>query len=199
MGNDVLETVRAQGISIPIQLVGHSLGGRVALALARAAPDPVAGVALLDIAPGPISASLSDSGKVLEVLLQAPETAPTRQQLRSFLTSHGLSAPISDWLLMNTSVGPEGCRWRFDREGLGRLHQRVNGEDLWDVVENGRVPVRCIRGDRSRYVSDEDVQRLEHAGVGVETLKNAGHYVHVEALEPLVTWLLQGPSPLSSR
>jgi pimeloyl-ACP methyl ester carboxylesterase len=187
---DVFDTVRAEGLSLPADVVGHSLGGRVALAGSLTASEQVRSVTLLDISPSPIPTNSSESGAVLRVLLEAPAQAPDRKTLRSWLLAHGLSEHLSDWLLMNVAPSSAGgYAWTFDRAALDRLHARVNQEDLWAAVEDSKAPVRCIRGGKSSYVSEEDAARMTRAGCPVETLEGAGHYVHVQALAALVDLL----------
>ncbi len=187
---DVLETARAAGLRGPLELVGHSLGGRVSLAASLRSPGDVASVALLDISPSSIPTVLSESGKVLELLRTAPPGAPDRRTMRAELTGRGLSGPLADWLLMNLEPAPDGgLRWRFDRESLAEFHQRVNGEDLWAALGRPEVRVRCIRGGRAHYVSDADAARMEALGCPVATLPEAGHFVHVDAPDALLRWL----------
>jgi pimeloyl-ACP methyl ester carboxylesterase len=187
---DVVETARAAGLVGPLVLVGHSLGGRVSLAASLRAPGDVASVALLDIAPSSIPTALSESGKVMEKLRDAPPSAPDRRAMRAELTGRGLSGHLSDWLLMNLESVPEGgVRWRFDRESLAEFHGRVNGEDLWAALTRPGAKVRCIRGGRAHYVSDEDLARMESLGCPVATLPEAGHFVHVDAPDALLRWL----------
>jgi pimeloyl-ACP methyl ester carboxylesterase len=188
LAGDVLETAGAAGLTGPLALVGHSLGGRVALAVARRAPASVREVVLLDIAPGPVDEARG-SRRVLDVLLAAPDEAPSRRHLRQHLTDAGLSPGIADWLVMNVQVEDGRARWTFDRPALARLQETTSAEDLWDVVEQHWTAVRCIRGERSRYVLDADVRRLEAASCPVETLAGAGHELHVEALDALLAAL----------
>jgi pimeloyl-ACP methyl ester carboxylesterase len=172
LARDVVDTVRAKGVTGAFDWVGHSLGGRVSLAASLHAPEAVTRVTLLDITPGPVPGNLSESGAVLGVL----------------------SEPLADWLLMNLVTEADGVRWRFDRQALAELHSRVNGTDLWAAVERGdRPPMRCIRGGRAKYVSDADADRLVAAGVPVATLPDAGHFVHVDAPQALLEWLLAQP------
>ncbi|MCY1074144.1 alpha/beta fold hydrolase [Archangium lansingense] len=190
VAGDVLETARAAGLHGPLDLVGHSLGGRVSLAASLRSPADVASVTLLDISPNPIPSSLSESGKVLEILRAAPPSAPDRRTMRAELMGRGLSGPLSDWLLMNLESAPDGTvRWRFDRESLAEFHGRVNGEDLWAALARPGAKVRCIRGGRAHYVSDSDLARMEALGCPVATLPNAGHFVHVDAPDALLRWL----------
>jgi pimeloyl-ACP methyl ester carboxylesterase len=187
---DVVETARAAGLVGPLDFVGHSLGGRVSLAASLRAPEDVASVTLLDISPSSIPTHLSESGKVMEILRAAPSSAPDRRTMRAELTGRGLSGPLSDWLVMNLESAPDGgVRWRFDRESLAEFHGRVNGEDLWAALTRPGAKVRCIRGGRAHYVSDADLVRMEAQGCPVETLPEAGHFVHVDAPEALLRWL----------
>src|SRR5919106_1196184 len=82
MARDVIETARGEGLRGPLQIVGHSLGGRVGLAASVVAPEEVGRVVLLDITPSPITTKTSESGRVLEVLRGAPASAPTRPAMR---------------------------------------------------------------------------------------------------------------------
>ncbi len=181
MAVDLLALIDAQSPRAPVPLVGHSLGGRVALAAARLRPGAVSEIVLLDISPGMRDPRQSESRRVLDLLVRAPDSVTSRREMRTFFTQGGLSEGLSDWILMN--LQPEGDRyvWRFDRQALDALHGPVMSEDLWAIVESPLVPVRCIRGARSGYVSDTDVARMEAAGCRVDTLPDAGHYVHVDA------------------
>jgi esterase len=196
LAGDVLETVDAARLAGPVTLVGHSLGGRVALASARQAPASVRDVVLLDIAPGPLGGPADAAGperatsrKVLEALLAAPGEAGSRRDLRQHLIAAGLTPEVADWLVMNVRVADGRARWTFDRSALARLEESTSAEDLWPVVEEGRLDVRCIRGGLSRFVLDEDVRRLEAAGCPVRTLPGAGHDLHIEAPEALLAAL----------
>jgi esterase len=190
---DVLASAQQQELVPPYRLVGHSLGGRVALAAARIAPDSIAEIALLDISPGPIDPAKSESRRVLDVLMQAPAEAADRRELRAFFVGRGLSPPLTDWLLMNLETVAGHVRWRIDRAALERLHAQSMTEDLWDVVQGAQVPLRCVRGGRSGYVSDADAARMRAAGCPTATLPDAGHFVHVDALPALLDWLT-GPA-----
>ena len=191
LAQDVLFTVRAAELPTPIRLVGHSLGGRVALVAADLAPELFDQVVVLDIGPGATPPAASESRQVLDVLLAAPEAAASRTEMRERLMAQGLSRPLADWLLMNLHPGSGGgLTWRFDRQALSDLHVRFTGEDLWPLVERAEVPLHFIRGGQSRYLPPEEAERLVRQGCVVDTLAGAGHFVHVDAPEALVELLL---------
>ncbi len=192
LASDVLALADALGLPSPIDVVGHSLGGRVALVLRHLAPERVGVVTLLDIAPGPIPAARNEVEGVLEALLAAPESARDRLEMRTWLDRRGVSPRLADWLLMNLAPRPDGTvGWRVDREALAALDARTHGVDLWPVLEAARTATRCARGGASRFVTDEDAARLEAAGVETATLAGAGHFVHIDAQEPLLDFIVR--------
>jgi pimeloyl-ACP methyl ester carboxylesterase len=186
MARDVAALVPA---GIRADVVGHSLGGRVALSMLENSPEKLNSVTLLDIAPGPVPPNISESARVLEALLAAPAHAPDRETMRRALASHGLAPAIVEWVLTNLRATPQGYEWRIDPHALASAAPRVNGADLWHAVEQRAVPLRAIRGGRSPYVTEADARRLESLGVTVETLPGAGHFVHVDDLPGLVALL----------
>ncbi len=184
---DVAELLAEVG---PARLVGHSLGGRVALCVADRAPLLARDLTLLDIAPGPIPAA--GPGLVLTALLGAPGRAPSRQAMGQALADAGAPADLIPWLLMNLERDTDGVRWRVDRQALARLHERTAGVDLWPLLERADAPIRvhtCIRGGRSPFVSDADGARLRSLGARVATIEGAGHFLHADALPELVPLL----------
>ena len=178
----VLDSVATLGVTAPLRLVGHSLGGRVALRAALVQPSVVASLTLLDIAPGRLGAA-GEVGRVLDVLARVPDVVTTRADARAALVGGGLAPALAEWLLTNLESVAEGYRWKIDRRALAALHARIAGEDLWPVVEGPRpYAVRCVRGAHG-YVTDADVRRLQAAGCPVVTIDGAGHFLHAERPE----------------
>ena len=199
LGRDVLETAASLGLAGPFALAGHSLGGRVALAAALAAPGAVGEVVLIDVAPGPLAGRDPAADVALQALLAAPADAADRASVRAGLLAAGVPAATAEWLLMNLARQGERYAWRIDRAALAALRARTDGTDLWPAVEGtpgaapARARVRVVRGARSGYVTAEDVRRLEAAGAPVQTIPGAGHWVHADRPAELVDALLARP------
>jgi esterase len=180
LARDVFETAGRLGLPRPLRLVGHSLGGRAALRACLLDPAAVAHVTLLDIGPS----SLRDQGetaRVVEALVGAPEAGANRDIFRDYFRKAGMSRDLTEWLLLNLIRDGGSYRWRIDRAALAALHPRIRAENLWPAVDGPRpYSLHCIRGGLSDYVSDDDARRLRAAGCPVDTVEEAGHFLHVE-------------------
>ena len=110
------------------------------------------------------------------------ETMTSRAEARASLMTQGLAAPLADWLLLNLAPRDDVLGWRIDRRALATLHERIAAENLWPAVESPDRPgmTRYVRGGQSRFVTDDDVARLQAAGCPVITIPGAGHFLHVE-------------------
>jgi pimeloyl-ACP methyl ester carboxylesterase len=165
----------------PVEVIGHSLGGRTAMAMDQLRPGRLEQATVLDVSPG--GGRGGDGVRdIAEALAAAPERVGGRAEMREWLMGRGLSRPMADWLLMNLEREPEGgYAWRIDRRGLVERRDRWLGDDLWAAVEApGSRVRRFVLGGASGFVSPEEVARLEAAGVRVQVLEGAGHFLHAE-------------------
>lgn len=186
MARAVLAWMDAEALS-GADVVGHSLGGRVALQARLLDPERIGRIGLLDIRPGPIVGSETED--VIRVLVGAPASAESRDAMRAHLEGAGLSRGLSDWLLMSGDAAGGGrFEWRIARDELERFHRENRSRDLWPAVTRETTTI-CLRGDRSAYVRDEDHSRFESLGVPVDTIENAGHFLHAEQTEAVCTAL----------
>jgi esterase len=178
--------------TLPWTLVGHSLGGRVALKLALIEPAAVAQLTLLDISPTAVRTG-GETARVVEALVGAPDEPRSREELREWFALAGLTPALTDWLLLNLARDGERLRWRIDRQALAALYPRINAEDLWPAVEGRRTyGVHAVRGALSSYVSDADCQRFATAAAGVDTIDGAGHFLHVDRPAETLDRILKG-------
>jgi esterase len=190
MAADVLALADFLHVPKPLVLVGHSLGGRVALAARLLQPAAVGQIVLLDISPAPVTRIADGLHSVLERLLSAPATVENREDMRDFFLAGGVSAPLTDWVLMNLLHEGGYYRWRIDRPALGAFHERSTPTDLWGALGGDGLQACCIRGALSHFVSDADAARLKQVGCPVQTLADAGHFVHVDQQAALLAALV---------
>lgn len=183
----VVACARTLAGGAPVHLVGHSLGGRVALAALEVAPEAFARVVLLDIAPGPLPVLRGPMQRTFERLMGAPPQASSRAEMRTFFLDGDVSTSMADWVLTNLAPAADGSvRWRLDRAALAQLHWRETDVDLWPLALAHGPRLELVYGGASAFVRPEDVARLQGAGARCHELVGAGHFLHVDALEALV-------------
>jgi pimeloyl-ACP methyl ester carboxylesterase len=185
----------------PEVVVGHSFGGKVALTYAERASPALRQVWVLDASPEawtPEATRQNEVSTVLAALDQVPQPLPRRNDVVEILTQRGFSPPLARWMTTNLRREGDGYVWRFDLPAVHEMLADYLAADLWHVVEAPRpgpeiVVVRAARSDRW---TDATLDRLRHAGAAaptrLETLRDAGHWVHVDAPEALLAMLVEG-------
>jgi pimeloyl-ACP methyl ester carboxylesterase len=173
---DVAETLRARGVG-RATVVGHSLGGKVAMALALHHPAFVARLAVADIAPVRYPPALRG-------YVAAMRTLPLTEGLSRREADAALEAAVPEpniraFLLQSLDFEASPPRWRI---GLAELHAAM--PEVEDFREEGRFEgeTLVIAGGRSDYIRPEHrpmFQRLFPA-VRFASIEGAGHWVHAE-------------------
>ena len=165
-------------------VVGMSLGGLTALALADRAPELVRQLVLVDVTPG----VNREKSTAIAQFIDGPEYFASFDEIleRTVLFNPTRSeSSLRRGILHNAIEVSDGrWRWRYDlpRRGSG---EGDNGEimpgltDLWDAVSRLRMPVTLVRGSLSPVVDDEDVAELLHRcpTAVIEVVEDAGHSV----------------------
>ncbi|MGK3998987.1 alpha/beta fold hydrolase [Sorangium sp. So ce1024] len=180
-------------------VMGHSFGGKVALAyLERRAEGLDRGI-LLDVDPSarPAGESGSESPGVLELLRAIPQPIASREAFLEAVQAAGLSRGIAEWLAMNVRREGDGFRIRLDLDVLNDLLTDYFARDLWHVLENPPAGagaeerrIHVVLGGRSASISPASRARFEALParapwVSVHVLPTAGHWLHVDDPEGL--------------
>lgn len=203
---DVANLFKAQGWPWPDVVLGHSLGGKVALQFAQ---DIVNGrygesaalpkqVWTLDSVPGVVSPGDSsfEVEKVLEVLQNLPSQIPSRKWLVDHMLKLGFSVTLSNWLGSNLNTTGRKT-WAFNLEGAVQMFNSYRETEYWSLLESppDGIEFQIVRAEKSDRWEPDVIQRLaslatRHLGpldgkVSVHVLPNAGHWVHVDNPEGL--------------
>ncbi len=190
VGRDVFALADTVGADEPLTIVGHSFGGRTALAMRLIDPSRIGHVVLLDITPNALRGDVGGLDRVLEHVLAAPAQVGSREEMRTLFLGHGISPALTDWVLLNLMQDGDLLRWRFDRDKLKALHLESCKQDLWAAVEAPGVKTTLIYGKRSRFVAAADVDRFDAWGADVIAIEDAGHFLHVDAQPALLDHLV---------
>lgn len=168
----------------PRLMVGMSLGGLTALALAGAAPRLVPGLVLVDITPG----VTPEKTRAITDFVSGPTTFAGFDAIVERTVRHNPGRSVSSLrrgVLHNAQERADGSwAWRWDPERGGRA--RGDGpERLWEVVADFAGPLILARGADSPVVSDADVAELGRRKPDSRVISVAGAGHSIQGDQPL--------------
>jgi len=186
-------------------VIGHSMGGKAAACLALLFPELVESIAILDIAPvsytgqhGPRS---SKTWVEIHSIIDALNTMP-KVETRKDADAH-LAATIDDPILRSfalTNLVPDraegGMKWRIGIKSIARNMGIIGGFDLGQGLQRPASDLGLkferdaffIQGGASSFIRSTHLPEigLLFPRFKVQTMRNAGHWVHSEDPEATI-------------
>lgn len=186
-----LHGIAASGGPAPAAILGHSFGGKVALAFAEDPPASLRQAWIIDSTP---EARVPDGSAwgMLQVVRGLPDRFESRDVLIDALTERGVARPVAQWMATNLEPAEGGYRWRFDLDGIQDLLEDFFETDLWNVVEHppGDVEVHLVKAEESSVLSGAALARAEAIGGRTRVHRIAGgHWVNADSPEALLDLL----------
>jgi pimeloyl-ACP methyl ester carboxylesterase len=190
----------------PVTLVGHSMGGKVAMQLALRRPELLRALVVVDIAPVeyPLQGGRTDDpdeeatpfAAFIEAMRAMDlDELTTRDAADAALKTAVPSRMVRSFLLQSLvreGVGADGgWRWRLNLELLERDLGELRGFPDPPPGATFDGPVLWIAGANSSYVLDEDRPHMDalFPTTRLVRIKNAGHWVHSQQPEIFLTTL----------
>ncbi len=175
----------------PVDVVGHSMGGKVAMVLALRHPELVRRLVVVDISPVSSGGSRGEFQHLLGSLaaLDLPELE-RRSDVDEALAAAVPNDTVRSFLLQNLKHRDGSFTWEPNLDLLhGELETIMGFPDLKGSTFDG--PVLWIRGDRSNYVTEEDAPAMRALFPKTRrmTVRDAGHWVHSEKPEEVIAAL----------
>ncbi len=192
---DLEEFINDHRLNDPI-IIGHSMGGKVAMNFALAHPEKLSRLIIVDIAPKFYNL---EHYTILEGLKAIPiDTVASRSEADETLSAFVPEPDVRQFLLKNLQRKAEGgFTWKINLQVIGDKLANIGVE----LQFQGKFekPTLFVRGARSRYVSDDDMTRIKEIFPSVVLEKlDTGHWVQAEKpkefVEAVTKWLNQNPS-----
>ncbi|MDR3520135.1 MAG: alpha/beta fold hydrolase [Acidocella sp.] len=186
MAHDVAETIAALGITAAA-LVGHSMGGKIAMHVALADPTLVNKLVVMDIAPVTYQHGYDAYAAAMQQLPLTPSL--TRSAADAALAAAIPDATYRAFLLNNLILGGQP-RWRV---GLNEIRAAMPEMLKWQEPPGAAFPnpALFLRGGNSDYVraaSQEKIMALfPHATI--KTIENAAHWLHADQPQAVIAAL----------
>lgn len=178
LAEDVAETLAVLGAA-RADVVGHSLGGKTAMALALTRPAMVRRLVVMDIAP--IAYEHDYEGYVAAMLAMKLTPGLTRGAADAQLAGAVKEAPMRAFLLNNLVLG-EKPRWRV---GLAEIRAAMPDLLAWPELPGQRPftgPTLFLRGALSAYVGPEAEGAIDTLFPHAQrrSIEGAAHWLHAD-------------------
>lgn len=177
MAADVAETMRAMGAA-PAAVIGHSMGGKVAMALALTEPSLVSRLVIVDIAPIAYPPALRPYIAAMQAI--PLHSGLTRRDADAALAATIPEPGIRAFLIQNLRMQDDPPRWRLALDEIGAAMPVI--ESFPDLPGRYEGPTLVINGERSSYIEPGSHPRFESLfpATRFATVPGVGHWVHAE-------------------
>lgn len=179
MAADVARYIGEQGLEAPVVL-GHSMGGKVAMVLALTRPEAVGALVVVDVAPVAYRSEFLAWVNAMRAIDLAP--LKRRAEVEALLAPTIPNAGARKFLVQNLDNGADGLRWRPNLDALAHGMHAITG--FPDLPEGARYdgPTLFLRGERSDYVRPQHRHAIQALFPKAEfqDVPGAGHWVHAE-------------------
>jgi pimeloyl-ACP methyl ester carboxylesterase len=174
----------------PVTLVGHSMGGKVAMLLALRHPELVARLCVVDISPVGYGRTGEFAGYVSAMRGLALDRLPQRSDADLAMRDAVPNTAVRSFLLQNLRREGSSWRWQVNLDVLGDSLEALASwpEERLAGVAPYAGPVLWVAGARSEYVRDAYAPAMDRWFPRNRrvTIKGAGHWVHSEQPEVFV-------------
>ncbi len=162
-----------------VNIIGHSMGGKIAMLFAASYPEKMNKLIVADIGPKYYKQHHQD---ILAGLNAVDFTIkPDRNQVDDIVKAYIPDFGTRQFLMKNLYwVEPGQLDFRFN---LAVFNKEI--EHIGDALPEEAVfekPTLFIRGGNSNYIKDEDLGTIKRhfPNSTIETIPNVGHWVHAE-------------------
>src|SRR5689334_15402070 len=179
MAEDVRASLHTRGIA-RAAVLGHSMGGKVAMVMALLHSAEVDRLVVVDVAP-------TANPPALLAYVRAMRAADLRRVKRRSEVEAELAGAVPDpaeraFLVQNLLIGDGETRWRLNLEAIERGFPEIAGFPEFPPERVYSGPTLFVAGARSNYIGPEHetiIRRL-FPKAQIIRIDGAGHWVHAE-------------------
>lgn len=191
LSDDLHELITENGIK-KFFLAGHSMGGKTAISFALKWPEMIEGLLIADISPFAPNRQVNELQEIHKDILDTilsidPSLLTSRSEAEQLLSERISSEKIRGLVMKNLERTAEGSfRWKINAPVLlSNLDSIMNGfsRSLYQTTQVTGFPVVFLKGGESSYIPEsdfEDIYKLFPVAE-ITTIKNAGHWIHIDS------------------
>jgi pimeloyl-ACP methyl ester carboxylesterase len=190
---DVADWVADRQVT-PTGVLGHSYGGKVALALAQRLANQPLQIWVIDSSPE-VKEPAGSAWTMLEVIQRLPARFATRDEAVAAIVAAGYPVGVAQWMSTNLIREHNEFVWRLDFATMERLLRDFFTTDLWAVIETPapQHEIHVVKASESNAITADAVRRLELAAGARMHLHHrpGGHWLHAESPEVVTRLLIE--------
>ncbi len=189
MADDVYELINDLQLKTPV-LMGHSMGGKVAMHFATRFPEMIKALVIVDIAPDSYldEETLNTFHEVLNTILECNLSGySSRREIEQYLEQKVSSNVLRHLLSKNIKRDKDNkFAWKVNARVLKQQLDQINisiNESLDDKhPEPCFIPTLFIKGENSDFINPQNSGRINQLfpHSNIETIPDAGHLIHVD-------------------
>lgn len=179
MAQDINQFMEDQWI-FNAHIIGHSMGGKVALHLLDQYPDKIDKLCVVDIAPVTYQ---GNHQAIFNTLFNTPLTQyKTRSEIKDWMVQQLDDLSIVQFLLKNIGRSKEDgtFQWKMNLEAIHKAYPDILSQELSSETDDKEI--LFIRGEQSDYITEQiQIQtKSKYPNAHFVTVEGSGHWVHAE-------------------
>lgn len=178
--DDLLEFIEEHELEEPV-LIGHSMGGKVAMSFALDTGIKINKLVVVDISPGAYTPKQIHIEIIRAMQSVDFDAARKRQDVNKMLSEYIDSPRIRQFIMKNLyRISSERFGWRLNLNALSANLEEISGAIESD--NNFPDPVLFVKGGNSDYIKNEDEEYIYKLfpNAMIRTIEGATHWVHAD-------------------
>ena len=181
MASDLTSVIEKLGA--PVDIIGHSMGGKSAMLLSCLHPSYVNKLVVLDIAP--VKYTHSQLDKVLALLNVDLSSFTKRSDVDRMLSRDIPDKRERSFLMLNLDRKDGALKWKINLNALKRCMPEIM--DFPQKSLKFTKPSLFVSGSNSSYIKKEYLRHIKNIfpNYRLEVIRNSGHWIHADNPEDL--------------
>ena len=162
----------------PVDVLGHSMGGKAVMVLALRNPPNLNRLIVADIAP--VAYSHSQTPNITAMRGMDIARVTRRSEADKMLSDQIADAATRAFLVQNLELSENGARWTLNLDALANNMDDIIGfPNITGTFQNATL---FVKGGLSDYVMPEHLPKIKQLfpNLNVQEIEGAGHWLHAE-------------------
>ncbi len=182
MSNDIIELVENLKLPVRPHIVGHSMGGKIVMALLLKRPDLVNRAVVVDIAP--VSYSQRDGGshnRIIDFMANFDlSQLHSREEVKEAIQQHFRTERSQQLFLKNIKKTASGFEWKINHRVISKHFDEISGCPSSLPNSTYDKEILFIKGEQSNLITGRECLQKEFPAARLVELPQCGHWIHSE-------------------